>query len=194
MEHSRRWWLHIGGSKMFEPLFRAEMSFLNHFFCKIFVFDISNWISGVIFFDGVHRRWLRGHFCSRFYACSPYRGWTPKWGAACSSYREWTSKWGAACSPYRGWTLKWGAACSPLRGWDCRPAETAVFSRFFTFLDAIFFACDSFIWANRVYFAKKSSPDVFSRPQGGSKHFTTPFRRVSPPPQLTNPNHKESAE
>ena len=41
MEHSRRWWLHIGGSKMFEPLFRAEMSFLNHFFCKIFVFDIS---------------------------------------------------------------------------------------------------------------------------------------------------------
>ena len=41
MEHSRRWWLHIGGSKMFEPLFRAEMSFLNHFFCKIFVFDVS---------------------------------------------------------------------------------------------------------------------------------------------------------
>ena len=36
-----RWWLHIGGSKMFEPLFRAEMSFLNHFFCKIFVFHLS---------------------------------------------------------------------------------------------------------------------------------------------------------
>ena len=26
---------------MFDPLFRAEMSFLNHFFCKSFVFDIS---------------------------------------------------------------------------------------------------------------------------------------------------------
>ena len=136
MEHSRQWWLHIGGSKVFEPLFRAEMSFLNHFFAKFSCLIYQNWNSGVIFFDGVQRRWLRGHFCSRFYACSPYRGWTPKWGAACSSYRGWTSKWGAACSPYRGWTLKWGAACSPLRGWDCRPAETAVFSRFWTFLDA----------------------------------------------------------
>ena len=42
MEHSRRWQLHIGGSKMFEPLFRAGLSFSGHFFCKIFVFDISN--------------------------------------------------------------------------------------------------------------------------------------------------------
>ena len=41
MEHSRRWWLHIGGSKMFEPLFQAGLSFPSHFFCKIFVFDIS---------------------------------------------------------------------------------------------------------------------------------------------------------
>ena len=41
MEHSRRWQLHIGGSKMFEPLFRAGLSFSSHFFCKIFVFDIS---------------------------------------------------------------------------------------------------------------------------------------------------------
>ena len=42
MEHSRRWQLHIGGGKMFEPLFRAGLSFSGHFFCKIFVFDISN--------------------------------------------------------------------------------------------------------------------------------------------------------
>ena len=41
MEHSRRCWLHIGGSKMFDPLFRAGLSFSSHFFCKIFVFDIS---------------------------------------------------------------------------------------------------------------------------------------------------------
>ena len=41
MEHSRQWQLHIGGSKMFEPLFRAGLSFSSHFFCKIFVFDIS---------------------------------------------------------------------------------------------------------------------------------------------------------
>ena len=42
MEHSRRWQLYIGGGKMFEPLFRAGLSFSGHFFCKIFVFDISN--------------------------------------------------------------------------------------------------------------------------------------------------------
>ena len=41
VEHSRRWQLHIGGSKMFEPLFRAGLSFLSHFFCKILVFDRS---------------------------------------------------------------------------------------------------------------------------------------------------------
>ena len=34
MEHSRRWWLHIGGSKMFEPLFQAGLSFPSHFFLQ----------------------------------------------------------------------------------------------------------------------------------------------------------------
>ena len=36
------------------------------------------------------------------------------------------------------------------------------------------FAGDLYLWANHVYFAKKISPDLFSWPQGGSKHFTTP--------------------
>ena len=31
MEHSRRWWLHIWGSKMFEPLFHAGMSVFDQF-------------------------------------------------------------------------------------------------------------------------------------------------------------------
>ena len=34
MEHSRRWQLHIGGSKMFEPLFQAGLSFPSHFFLQ----------------------------------------------------------------------------------------------------------------------------------------------------------------
>jgi len=38
--------------------------------------------------------------------------------------------------------------------------------------------------------SSKSSLRITSRLQGGSKHFTTPFRRVSPPTQLTNPSHK----
>ena len=41
VEHSRQWQLHIGGGKMFEPLFRAGLSFSSHFFGKIFVFDRS---------------------------------------------------------------------------------------------------------------------------------------------------------
>ena len=35
MEHSRRWQLHIGGSKMFELLFHAGMSVLDQSFCRI---------------------------------------------------------------------------------------------------------------------------------------------------------------
>ena len=34
MEHSRRWQLHIGGSKMFELLFHAGMSVLDQFFLQ----------------------------------------------------------------------------------------------------------------------------------------------------------------
>ena len=37
MEHSRRWWLHIWGSKMFEPLFHAGMSVFDQFFCRIYM-------------------------------------------------------------------------------------------------------------------------------------------------------------
>ena len=44
MEHSRRWQLHIGGSKMFELLFHAGMSVLDHFFLRISKSMSTDWI------------------------------------------------------------------------------------------------------------------------------------------------------
>ena len=40
LKHSKRWRLHIRRSKMRELLFRTGVSVLNHFYCKISVFDI----------------------------------------------------------------------------------------------------------------------------------------------------------
>ena len=41
---------------MFEPLFRTGMSFLNHFFCKIFVFDICIKIEFQVSFSSMECR------------------------------------------------------------------------------------------------------------------------------------------
>ena len=83
MEHSRRWWLHIGRTKMFELLFQTGMSFLNHFFfAKYPCLTFEKWILVIILCQGVHRRRLGGRFCSPWCDCSSFPGWTRKWGAA----------------------------------------------------------------------------------------------------------------
>ena len=82
MKYSRRWWLHIGRSKMFEPLFRTGKTFLNHFFAKYPCLIYEKWTFVIIFCQGVHRRRLGGRFCSPWCGCSSFPGWTRKWGAA----------------------------------------------------------------------------------------------------------------
>ena len=65
------------------------------------------------------------------------------------------SRW-YACSPYRGWTLKWRAACSLLWGWDFWPAETTVFSRFFYFFGRNFFLQAAHLYGQTVYILQKN--------------------------------------
>ena len=45
MKYSRRWWLHIGRTEMFEPLFQTGMNFLNHFFCETSMCALWPWLS-----------------------------------------------------------------------------------------------------------------------------------------------------
>ena len=92
LKHSKRWRLHIRRSKMLELLFRTGVSVLNHFYCKISVFDIwrlnlcdrflpgcSHLTAGRLFLQTMSKFILISRFS--WDEDSSYRGWSPKWGA-----------------------------------------------------------------------------------------------------------------
>ena len=103
LKHSKRWRLHIRRSKMLELLFRTGVSVLNHFYCKISVFDMiwyEDWICAIVFYQGVPIWQQEGFFCRSCQSSSFFRGWSSIW--------RYFSKWGILKSLNRGSSLKWG--------------------------------------------------------------------------------------
>ena len=75
-------------NELFEPFFFAKYP------CLTF----EKWTLVIILCQGVHRRRLGGRFCSPWCDCSPFPGWTRKWGAA-------RQGWGLA-SLHGGWASR----------------------------------------------------------------------------------------
>ena len=119
---------------MFEPLFQAGLSFLSHFFCKIFVFDISKLNFRCLF--------LR---------------WSVEWVAEGPFLQPMIRLFLISRM-----NLKMRRSMLPIASMRLLACKNGRFWQVIGFFWRSFFACDLYLWTNHVCLAKKNVPGCLS--------------------------------